>query len=131
VAEIDFSATSHEDHQLALASHLIRRMQGEKRVILDSTFFSSLSQRTLPSPTEMSDNLLQAIAERVEGRPGRPISIPHGTDLALAASIGAADGEDVLWAARNLEEQNLIKGTWLNHFANGWLTASGWERIPN
>jgi hypothetical protein len=112
-----------------LASHLIRRMQAKKPPILPPDFFASLSLRTLPTPTEMSDNLLLAIAERVDGRPGRPISIPHGTDLALAASIGAADGEDVLWAVRNLEEQNLIKGSWLNYFTNGWLTATGWERI--
>jgi nucleoside 2-deoxyribosyltransferase len=76
----------------------------------------------------MSDNLLLTIAERVEGRPGRPISLPHD-DSRLAASIGAVDSADVLWAVRNLEEQNLIKGTWGGWFSNGWLTAFGWARI--
>jgi nucleoside 2-deoxyribosyltransferase len=114
-----------------LASHLIHRMQGKKRPILNPDFFTSLSQQTLPTPTEMSDNLLLTISQRVGGRPGRPISLDNANDLALAASIGAVDGEDVLWAVRNLDEQKLIKGSWLNYFTNGWLTAAGWERIEN
>lgn len=127
----DWSRTSTSPEQRALASHLIRRMQGPKRPILDDTFFSSLSQRVLPTPTELSDNLLLTVAERVGGRPGRPISISHSFDLPLAASIGAVDDADVFWAVRNLEEQNLIKGTWGTHFSNGWITAPGWTRIED
>jgi nucleoside 2-deoxyribosyltransferase len=104
-------------------------MQGKVPPNLPSSFFKSLSQRALPTPSEMTDNLLLLVTERVEGRPGRPVSIDHTNDLALAAYIGAVDGEDVLWAVRTLEEQGLIKGVWPNHFANGWLTALGWERI--
>lgn len=118
-----------KEYQRPLASHLIHRLQGKKRPILTSDFFTSLSGRTLPTPTEMSDNLLLAIAERVDGRPGRPISLNHSEDLPLAASIGAVDAEDVLWAVRNLDEQKLIKGSWLNYFTNGYLTAAGWQRI--
>jgi hypothetical protein len=120
--------TTLNEQQRALASHLIRRMQGKKRPILPFDLFASLSQRTLPTPAEMSDNLLLSIAERVGGRPGRPISLDHTGDLPLAASIGAVD-EDVLWAVRNLDEQKLLSGKWLNYFTNGYLTASGWERI--
>jgi hypothetical protein len=128
--KINWLPISDDEQRRALASYLIRRMQGSKRrPTLADEFFSSLSQRTLPMPTEMSDNLLLSIAERIGGRPGRPISLNHGEDLSLAASIGAADGEDVLWAVRNLDEQNLIKGKWLNCFTNGWVTARGWERI--
>ena len=47
----------------------------------------------------------------------------------LAATIGAVDSEDVLWAVRNLDEQKHIKGIWQGYFTNGWLTASGWQRI--
>jgi hypothetical protein len=123
-----FPLSVRTDEKRALASFLIHKMQGSKRPILTSDFFKSLSQRALPTPTEMSDNLLLTINERVEGRPGRPISLPHA-DPRLAAAIGAVDGEDVLWAVRNLEAQNLIKGTWGGWFSNGWLTASGWARI--
>jgi hypothetical protein len=73
--EIDLPKACREARHRALASHLIRRMQGGKRPILGSEFLSSLSRRTLPTPIEMSDNLLLTIAERVEGRPGTPIRI--------------------------------------------------------
>jgi hypothetical protein len=124
----DWSHATLDDKRRPLASHLIRKMQGAKRPFLDPPFFASLSKRTLPTATDMSDNLLLTIAERVDGRPGKPISLPD-SDLSLAASIGAVDAEDVRWAVRDLVEQNLIKGHWGTHFANGWLTALGWKRI--
>ena len=133
--QIDRGAPDHplltnldEDHR-ALLSHLIRRMQGKKRPILPFDLFASLPNRALPTPAEMTDNLLLTIAERVGGRPGRPISLNHNDDLPLAASIGAIDAGDVLWAVRNLDAQKLISGIWLNHFTNGHLTAPGWERV--
>jgi hypothetical protein len=105
-----------DEHQRALLSHLIHRMQGRKRPILPFDLFASLSKRTLPTPAEMIDNLLLTIAMRVEGRPGRPISLNHSQDLALAAAIGAVDGGDVLWAVRSLDAEQLISGSWLNYF---------------
>lgn len=125
----DFPLSSRRDDQRSLASHLIRKMQGRKRPMIASDFFASLPQRSLPTPSEVSDNLLLTIADRVGGRPGRPVSLDHSNDVALAADIGAVDSEDVLWAVRNLDEQKLIKGSWLNYFTNGWLTASGWQRV--
>jgi len=113
----------------ALASHFIRKRQGAKRVILDEDFFASLSKHALPTPIELSDNLLLTIAERVDGRPGASISVDYNNDPVLEASIGAVNKEDLLWAVRNLEEQRLVKGQWLSHFANGHITAAGWERI--
>ena len=133
--QIDREAPQHpllmnlDEHQRALLSHLIRRMQGRKRPILPFDLFASLSKRALPTPAEMTDNLLLTIAARVGGRPGRPVSLNHSEDLPLAASIGAVDGEDVLWAVRSLDAEQLISGNWLNYFTNGYLTASGWERV--
>lgn len=117
----------------ALISHLIRRMQrGSKRPpALKSDFFKSLADHSLPTPSEMSDNLLLLIDQQVEGRPGAPISIDNNNDLAICASIGAINGEDVLWAVRNLVEQKLLDGKWLGHFTNGHLTASGWQRVED
>src|SRR5271163_4619634 len=118
-----------KEYQRPLASHLIHRLQGKKRPILTSDFFTSLSGRTLPTPAEMSDNLPQLIAERVEGRPGRPISIDHN-ELSIAASIGAVDGEDVLWVTNNLEAQGwLTDGKRLNFYTNGTLSVTGWARV--
>jgi hypothetical protein len=57
-ALVNSPLTSRDEQQRALASHLVRRMQGSKRPILDYEFFASLSQQKLPTPTEMSDNLL-------------------------------------------------------------------------
>jgi nucleoside 2-deoxyribosyltransferase len=45
------------------------------------------------------------------------------------ASIGAVDGEDVLWAVRNLDEEKFLKGIWTGQFSNGHLTSAGWNRI--
>jgi nucleoside 2-deoxyribosyltransferase len=123
--------TAADETRRALASHLVRKMQGSERPILSDEFFSSLSGRSLPTAKEMSDNLLLTISERVGGRPGAPISLNHNGDIALEASIGAISGEDVLWAVRSLEEQGFLKGSWSQHFANGWLTADGWERIQD
>ncbi len=104
--EVNWLPSFTDDEQRALASHLIRKMQQEsKRPILNDEFFTSLSGRSLPTPTEMSDNLLLLIAERSGGRPGRPISLNHSDDLALQASIGAVDAEDALWAVRNTNPQ--------------------------
>ena len=77
----------------------------------------------------MSDNLLLWIAEQVRGRPGRPISIDHNQP-SIAASIGAVDGEDVLWVTNNLESQGWLRdGKRLNYYTSGALTATGWARI--
>src|SRR5438477_2007347 len=100
----------------ALVSYLIRRLQGTKRPVLTSDFFKSLSDHSLPTPAEMSDRLLLLIDQRVDGRPGTSISIDNNNDLSIYSSIGAVTGEDVLWAVRNLVEQGLLDGKWLNHF---------------
>jgi hypothetical protein len=117
--------------RMALVSHLIKRLQGSKRPVLTSNFFESLADHSLPTPAEMSDNLLRLIDQRADGRPGTSISIDNNNDLSIYSSIGAVDGEDVLWAVRNLVEQKLLDGKWLNHFTNGYLTASGWQRVED
>jgi nucleoside 2-deoxyribosyltransferase len=117
------------NEQRALASHHIRKRQGAKRTILDEDFFESLASQSLPTPAELSDNLLLTIVERVGGRPGKSVSVDNNTDVALEAAIGALDKEDVLWAIRNLEEQKLVIGQWASHFSNGHLTAAGWARV--
>lgn len=127
-AHDDYTPIASDDAR-ALASHLIKKLQGKHRPILDSQFFARLANHRLPSPSELSDNLLMVIDQRVNGRPGAPVSIQYSTDLPLHASIGAVDGGDALWAVRNLEAEQLVKGTWTAHFSNGHITATGWKRI--
>src|SRR4029077_18554372 len=74
------TTTAHDDllplsdqKLMALASHLIRRMQASRRPVTDEDFFRSLPQHRLPTPAEMSDTLLLLIDQRVDGRPGPPI----------------------------------------------------------
>jgi hypothetical protein len=114
--------------KIAVASYSVRKLQTGKRPILSQEFFDEISKQELPSPSDLADNLLLFIAERCGDRTGATISVPH-TDLFFASAIGAVDQEDVLWAVRELDEEKLIKGTWLGHFTNGHITGSGWRRI--
>jgi hypothetical protein len=113
----------------ALASYAIRNLQGTKRPILTKQMFDAFFERKLPTPVELSDNLLQHVANQVDGQPGKPISIDYNHDVKLLAFTGAVDQEDVLWAVRNLVELGLLKGQFVNHFSNGYLTATGWQRV--
>lgn len=126
---VDDRTPLRDEKMRALASHLIKRLQGRQRPQIDSDFFDQLKNHNLPSPSELSDNLLLLIDQRVNSRPGAPVSIDYRADASLQASIGAVDGEDALWAVRNLADQQLINGTWTSHFTNGHLTAVGWGRI--
>lgn len=126
---LDDCTPLHDEKMRALASHLIKRLQGPQRPQIDSDFFDQLRNHSLPSPSELSDNLLLLIDQRVNSRPGAPVSLDCRADSPLQASIGAVDGEDALWAVRNLADQQLIRGTWTSHFTNGHVTAAGWERI--
>jgi hypothetical protein len=114
--------------KIAVTSYFVRKLQSGKRPILSREFFDEISKQELPSPSDLADNLLLFIAERWGNRPGATLSVPH-TDPSFASAIGAVDQEDVLWAARELDTEKLIKGEWLGHFANGHITGSGWRRI--
>lgn len=116
--------------EMALASHLIRRLQGGKtRPVLREDFLASLSEHRLPTPAEISDNLLLMIDQRVEGRPGPPIFIDYRNDYVAAASIGAVGPEDVLWALGDLSDRKLLAGKFGGSFSDGRLTAEGWQRV--
>jgi hypothetical protein len=114
--------------KIAIASYSVRKLQTGKRPILTQQFFDEISKQELPSPNDLSDNLLLFLAERCGDRPGATFSILH-TDLSIASGIGAVNQEDVFWATRELDAEKLIKGDWLGHFANGHITGSGWRRI--
>src|SRR5262249_32613678 len=76
-----------ERKQKALASHLIRKLQGGRRPLLTTDFFRSLEERALPTAAEASDNLLLWYAERADGNLGQYNQI-NNADQALQASIG-------------------------------------------
>ena len=57
--------------QRALASHLIRKLQGGRRPYLTTDFFRSLEERSLPTPAEASDSLLLWYAESADGHLGK------------------------------------------------------------
>jgi hypothetical protein len=127
-AEIDDFLPLKTPKQCALASYLIRRLQGQTRPILTSDFFKSLSQRSLPTPAEACDNLLLLIAEKADGRPGRPVSFED--DPSILALVGVMEAPDVAWVFRTLQSAGLIDGQMYligNFRAN--LTASGWQRV--
>ena len=114
--------------QRALASHLIRRLQGEKRPALHSDFFKSLSDRTLPTPAEASDGLLLWLADQADGRPGKPITITY-SDPEIQALIGVIDWSDLEWVIGALKNQGLLEGDPTISAQICRLTPMGWLRV--
>jgi hypothetical protein len=114
--------------QWALASHLIRRLQGAKRPALNSDFFQSLSQRTLPTPAEAADSLLLWLAEQADGSPGKQIQITY-SDQKIQASIGVVDQNDLEWVTGALKNQGLLDGAAATAMHLSRLTPMGWLRV--
>jgi len=114
--------------QRALASHLIRRLQGENRPALHSDFFQSLSDRTLPTPAEASDSLLLWLADQADGRPGKPITITY-SDPEIQALIGVIDWTDLEWVIGALKNQGLLEGDPTMTAQICRLTPMGWLRV--
>jgi hypothetical protein len=113
---------------VALASYTVRKLQGGKPPILSKQFFDDVSKHELPTPAELTDNLLLLLDERSNGRPGVTLSV-NDREPAIISIIGALDEEDVRWAVRELTEKGHLNGSWLNHLTNAYLTGSGWSRI--
>jgi len=117
-----------DEKQGALASHLIKKLQvGAKKPVLGSDFFSSLTNRRLPSPGELMDNLLLWMAESVDGRPGKPATLETAVLIPLVATIGARDIADVFWAREVLEKQGLVDVS--PNTIHSRLTPAGWLRV--
>lgn len=130
---VNFSLRSSDQKRQALASHLVRKLQGStRRPILGDDFFKSLSQRTLPTPAELCDNLLLWFSELADSRVGKFFgSDKKITDPDLAASIGAIDTDDVKWAADALNKSALIEFTiaTIDQTFRGRITPTGWNHV--
>jgi hypothetical protein len=125
-AAIDDFLPLHDAKQRALASYLIRKLQGKTRPTLTVDFFKSLPQRSLPTPIEANDNLLLLIAERADGRPGRRVRVE---DVSVAL-IGVIEALDLVWAFRALKSANLVEGDlYTGGGFDAFLTTSGWRRV--
>jgi len=114
--------------QRALASYLIRKLQGERRPALDSDFFASLSDRALPTPAEASDSVLLWLADQADGRPGKSTTIIY-SDPEIQALIGVVDWADVEWVIGALKNQGLLEGEPSLSAQNCRLTPMGWLRV--
>jgi len=122
----------------ALASYLIRQMNGAliatnvyepiPRAMITREFFDALATRTLPAPSEATDNLLLYLAKICGSRPGKYWSVAFAK-ADLASSIGVVDTDDVSWAFRNLANLSQIDGQLAGGAAGGVLTGQGWERV--
>jgi len=117
-----------DEAKCALASYLIRRMQSSVRPLLTSEFFRTLSQRKMPMPAEIIDNVLLCLSAQADQRPGRQISLTYSSPPVLS-EVGAVDQADVLWAISTLKNQRLIDGSVGNVTYIGHVTAEGWERV--
>jgi hypothetical protein len=123
-----------DQKMLALASHTIRKMQtaGERRPLLTMDFFHALESRSLPTPAEASDNLIQWFGNAADGRPGIPLDLNY-TDPVLLSTIGVVDANDVNWIVGSLVQQQMFecKIRTLTTATEVYLTAKGWKRFED
>jgi len=130
IAIDDLNLPFREPKRRALASHLVRKMQGQgKPPFLTDQFFASLSSRSLPSPIEAADNLLLWLAEKADGKPGATIDFDYSLPL-LIATVGVADSADVKWLTETLASNGWIDGLKSSSGRSiSHLTLKGWNRV--
>jgi len=126
----DFGLPFSDPKRRALASYTIRKMQiSGERPKLTRAFFESLETRSLPTPSEASNNLIVLIGERSGGRPGMAYDVVYG-DLALLGTVGVVEPEDLEWIVTSLHSRNLIDGRQVQgREAKVRLTIPGWEKF--
>ena len=126
-AASDFLQPFQEDLQKAIARHFIRKLQGTKKPTIELEFLRALSERRLPSPPELCDNLLMYLAEQLNQQPGKQVTFRFDDPMVMAI-IGAVSFSDLAWAVDTLRSQGLsyVSGS---DVMGGNLTAQGWERV--
>jgi len=126
----DLNLPFREPKRRALASHLVRKMQGQRTPpSLTDEFFASLSTRSLPSPLEAADNLLLWLAEKADGKPGATIDFDYSL-APLITTVGVIDSKDVKWLAETLASNGWIDGLKSSSGrAIAYLTLKGWNRV--
>ncbi len=91
-----------------------------------------MTTRTLPSPTEASENLISWLAEQADGRPGIQIEIVY-MNPTLLGKVGVVGPEDIGWIVDSLTSQDLLRGTMRRspgiEIYTGNLSARGWQRF--
>jgi hypothetical protein len=113
----------------ALASYTIRRMQASgPRPKLTADFFASLKIENLPTPAEVTDNLINWLADKAEGMPGALIELAY-SDLFLLGAIGVVGANDIAWAVNALKSQDMFDGSAGPSSCKGNLTVRGWQRF--
>ena len=118
----------------ALACHTIRKMQvaGGRRPLLTMDFFLALENRSLPTPVEASDNLIQWLGNKADGRAGSILDLSY-TDPQLLSTIGVVDASDVGWIVGSLIQQQMFECNvrTITTARGGHLTAQGWKRFED
>jgi hypothetical protein len=124
----DIGLPLKDSKQRALASHLIRKLQNDRRPHLTMDFFLSLTQRALPTPADASDNLLLWLAEEADGSPGKLTPITF-SDAKTQALIGVIDNNDLQYVVLELQAEGLLRGTLAAQMYQGRLSPTGWRRF--
>jgi len=126
----DFGLPFSDPKRRALASYTIRKMQiSDRRPELTRAFFESLETRSLPTPSEASDNLIVLIGEKSGGRPGMANEVFYA-DPVLLGTVGVVEPEDLEWIVESLHSRKLIDGLRVRgKEAKVRLTVSGWEKF--
>lgn len=126
VLKREFGLPLLDDKDKAVASYLIRKLQKSGRAVLTREFFASLREHSLPTPSELCDNLLLLFAEKANGQAGARIklSLNRGMD----AIVGCLHWEDLDWAANALGKNGMIveEDASSREFT---ISFAGWNRL--
>lgn len=116
--------------RVSIASYFILRLQdGKHRAILDEDFFRSLTDRTLPTPAEVADNLLIYIGDLLRRSPGEPADI-NILDMRIVSEIGGGSEHDIEWLLKELRNNNYVTSRDDGMASRRVrLTLTGWERF--
>jgi hypothetical protein len=120
---------SKDERTIALASHLIRKMQQPAGwPTLNSAFFVSVSRRSLPTPTEAMDNFVIFLGESAQGKFGSYVRVIFD-DKRCWSEIGIIGENELIWIVRTLNDQNIVDASFDMFGVSARLSANGWERL--
>ena len=119
--EID-EATPEKNHQAAVLSYFVRRMQRPNAVVrITKRLLRDFLKRSLPTAAEQVDNLIMLIGER--SVPGEVLKLPLTENFSV---VGASFEYGLGYLIRNLKHSSFLENT--SGVDSVCLSLAGWQR---